>query len=72
MKEFEKWFKKVMQPRLEKGENIYEGDCELAWKAALGWILKNRKPYYNVEDKKVVATDSDILYKELEEQNGKY
>ena len=37
------------------------------WRAALEWVLKNRKPYYDIEDKKVVATDSDIIYKELEE-----
>ncbi len=36
------------------------------WKAALEMVLSHREPYYNIEDKKVVATDSDIIYKELE------
>ncbi|KKN73125.1 hypothetical protein LCGC14_0404340 [marine sediment metagenome] len=41
--------------------------AEFWWKKALEWVLKNRLPYYDLEDKKVVATDSDIIYKELEE-----
>ena len=40
--------------------------CKEYWEAALEWVLRNRAPYYDIEDKKVVATDSDIIYRELE------
>jgi len=40
MKAFYKWWKKVMLPRKKLGENIYEGDCRLAFKAALEWVLR--------------------------------
>lgn len=36
------------------------------YRETLKWVLKNGKPYYDIEDEKVVATDSDIIYKELE------
>ena len=46
-------------------------ECKNVWvagyKEALKWVLKMRKPYYDIDDKKVVATDSDIIYEELGE-----
>ena len=68
MKEFEKWLEALDSIQVaNKFNNQNRAIAGCAWKAALEWVLKNRKPYYNVEDKKVVATDSDILYKELKE-----
>lgn len=43
-----------------------EIDFGLGFRAGLGWVLKHRKPYYDIEDKKVVATDSDIIEEELQ------
>ena len=64
MEHFEKWCDEVeyMCVDYTKRDALRRG-----WKAALKFVLKNRKPYYNIDDKKVVATDSDIIYKELEE-----
>jgi len=64
MKQFEKWWKLNWWGSVkEERKDI----TEAAWKAALEWVLKNRLPYYDLDDKKVVATDSDIIYKEVEE-----
>ena len=63
MKEFKKWWKKDSM----EGDWDYERYAERGWEAALEWVLKNRKPYYDIEDKKVVATNSDIIYEELEQ-----
>lgn len=43
-----------------------EIDFGLGFQAGLNWVLKHRKPYYDIEDKKVVATDSDIINQELQ------
>lgn len=39
MKEFEKWFKKTMRPRQNRGENIYKSDCQQTWREALEWAM---------------------------------
>ena len=65
MKEFEKWEKDFYANH--QGNFHFDPTCKMGWKAALIWVLENRKPYYDLEDKKVVATDSDIIHKELEE-----
>ena len=67
MKEFEKWFSKLDDEQLTRFTKQNRLVAKLSWKAALRWILTNRKLYYDIKDKKVVATDSDIIYEELEE-----
>lgn len=68
MKEFDKWLENLDSIQVgDKFNNQNRAIARCAWEAALEWVLKNRKPYYDIEDKKVVATDSDIIYKELEE-----
>lgn len=71
MNNFHKWFSRTfpLPPTVERGpvgRELLSG-CRASWEAALEWVLKNRLPYYDSEDKKVVATDSDIIYKELQE-----
>lgn len=64
LKAFEKWWNIIGQ--YEFSTYLTKEQSKSVWKAALEWVLNNRKPYYTVEDKKVVATDSDIIYEELE------
>lgn len=74
MKEFKRWLvnditKEYSLYQDKDGYNIGNTPAlKAGWKAALEWVLNHRKPYYNIDDKKVVATDSDIIYKELEEE----
>lgn len=66
MSEFDKWYKNSGNAWSFPTYSTNEPKFKVGWRAALEWVLNNREPYYD-EDKKVVATDSDIIYKELEE-----
>lgn len=73
MTEFNNWYKNIEQeyPLYQDKDGYNIGNIRalrVGWKAALEWVLKRRKPCYNIEDKKVVATDSDIIYEELKEE----
>ena len=67
MKQFKKWWEMEAQNIVGVGRSTEKDIAKTAWDAALEFVLSYRKPYYDIEDKKVVATDSDIIYKELEE-----
>lgn len=72
MIEFDKWFAQITKeyPMYQDGEGYNIGNTRalmVGWRAALRWVLKKGKPYYDINDEKVVATDSDVIYKELEE-----
>ncbi|KKN47580.1 hypothetical protein LCGC14_0661480 [marine sediment metagenome] len=61
MEQFEKWFKKIMVPRQNKGENIYKGDCEITWRAALKWAQNiNKKTTEEYTDSQYGAIKQSI------------
>ena len=56
-----------MVPRQNKGENIYEGDCESTWRATLEWV---KWKCITTEDDGHLCIDWKMIDKELEDETG--